>query len=41
MIWFVSFKRGDFILEFDDEIQILGSFGLTFNEARVFLALTY
>jgi sugar-specific transcriptional regulator TrmB len=28
------------MLELEDEIQILGSFGLTFNEARVFLALT-
>jgi len=35
-----EFKRGDVILELRDEIQILESFGLTFNEARVFLALT-
>jgi len=28
------------MLELDAEIQILGSFGLTINEARVFLALT-
>ena len=28
------------MLEVDDAIQILGSFGLTINEARVFLALT-
>jgi sugar-specific transcriptional regulator TrmB len=36
----VSFKRGDVMVELENEIQILGSFGLTFNEARVFLALT-
>ena len=33
-------KRGDVILELENEIQILESFGLTFNEARVFLTLT-
>lgn len=27
-------------MELQDEIQVLGNFGLTFNEARVFLALT-
>jgi sugar-specific transcriptional regulator TrmB len=33
-------KRGDAILELENEIRILESFGLTLNEARVFLALT-
>ena len=33
-------KRGDVILKLENEIRILESFGLTLNEARVFLALT-
>ena len=35
-----EFKRRDVIVKLQDEIQILSRFGLTFNEARVFLALT-